>query len=546
MAITTTTVYVAGGAINWLPSDVIVGIESAFTWLGWHSPQVTGIVTGISAVSGGGTITGSAYAYENNGNGQSFYYSDVPQSSTSGIGTGATFSIRRVNGAAFPNSGSNEIYVNRPGYGYTTGEVIQISAADIGGSANGAIGIAVTVRSSAVGYGTTNAFFAKDLGGGVSGTPWGVLKLQHQAGKKYGNTYYGFQVVNYNSNYTSYSNPTGFALKFASGSDFHPYTVNGGSLGIGYSSRFCGNGLDDGVISPGNSPPLYSQLQLNSNDGSSAVNSNKSYKFRSQFASSLNYPLNINIYRSAIDTNFAVISFAQPGISALQLSTNSFTTFFIHKYSSTLWDLDNVFLEGITQIVGETGNASYPAVRFTSWIGGNATGGDYSGNQKRAWRAAEAGYMIPGAVGTKEYQLNSRYASATYLRAYGNTAEGDTSASSSNVRIYNRNSSDINKTVKLGTAINYTSDAESNQSVTSSANYNAVIKGIPLSTVMVPCPYYLPDDFVLIDFSSATDQQIIQQGDTVTISGSEVYTVITGSYNQTTRTRGVLFCARKV
>jgi hypothetical protein len=63
---------------------------------------------------------------------------------------------------------------------------------------------------------------------------------------------------------------------------------------------------------------------------------------------------------------------------------------------------------------------------------------------------------------------------------------------------------------------------------------------------MIPCPYYLPDDFVLIDFSSATDQQIIQQGDTVTVSGGEVYTVIDGSYNQTSRTRGVLFCARKV
>jgi hypothetical protein len=154
--------------------------------------------------------------------------------------------------------------------------------------------------------------------------------------------------------------------------------------------------------------------------------------------------------------------------------------------------------------------------------------------------------MIPGAYGSKEYQLTSRYTSTTYLNGYGNTIESGSNASSSNVRIYNRNSSDINQSAKLGTAINYASDGESSQSVTSSANYNAVIKGIPLSAVMVPSPYYLPDDFVFIDFDSATDQQIIQQGDTVTVSGGEVYTVITGSYNQTTRTRGVLFCARKV
>ena len=541
MAITTTTIQVAAGTTQWLPSDVIVGIESAFTWLGWHNgTSISGIVTGISAVSGGGTITGSTYTFENNGQGSTFYYNDIPQSSTSGIGTGATFDIRRVNGIFY------DIRVNRPGYGYTTGEVVQISSETIGTAAKGAAGIAVTVYASAVGYGTTNAFFAKDLGGGITGTPWGVLKLQQQAGKKYGNTYYGFQVVNYNNSYTGFNQPQPFALKFASGSDFHPYSVtNTQNLGIGYSSRFCGSGLDDG--SGGITSPLSNSqyVQLNSNDGDNATAS-RSYKFKSKFASSLNYPLNINIYRSAIDTNFAVISFAQPGITAAQLSTNSFCTFFIHKYSSTLWDLDNVFLEGITQIVGETGNSSYPAIRFTSWIGGNSTYGDYNGTQKTAWRAAEAGYMIPGSYSTKEYQLTSRYASATYNMPYTNVIESVNNATSSNIRIYNRNSSDINQTVKLGTAINYSNDQGYNPSVTSSANYNAVIKGIPLSTVMVPCPYYIPDDFVLIDFDSGTDQQIIQQGDTVTISGGEVYTVITGSYNQTTRTRGVLFCARKV
>ena len=75
-------------------------------------------------------------------------------------------------------------------------------------------------------------------------------------------------------------------------------------------------------------------------------------------------------------------------------------------------------------------------------------------------------------------------------------------------------------------------------------NHNAVIKGIPLSSHMVPCPFYLPDDFVLIQFDHASPGQNIQQYDTVTISGSEVYTVIDGAYNQTNRTRGILFCAR--
>ena len=77
-----------------------------------------------------------------------------------------------------------------------------------------------------------------------------------------------------------------------------------------------------------------------------------------------------------------------------------------------------------------------------------------------------------------------------------------------------------------------------------SLNHNAVIKGIPLTSQFVPCPFYLPDDFVLIQFEHSAPGQNIQQYDTVTISGSEVYTVITGAYNQTTKPRGILLCAR--
>ena len=80
----------------------------------------------------------------------------------------------------------------------------------------------------------------------------------------------------------------------------------------------------------------------------------------------------------------------------------------------------------------------------------------------------------------------------------------------------------------------------------SSSNFNAVIKQIPINAQFIPVPYYIPDDFVLIDFDYALPLANIQQGDTITISGSEVYTVITGSYNQTTRTRGILFCARTI
>ena len=89
-----------------------------------------------------------------------------------------------------------------------------------------------------------------------------------------------------------------------------------------------------------------------------------------------------------------------------------------------------------------------------------------------------------------------------------------------------------------------TINSELADTVSSSANYGAVIKGIPLNTKLIPCPYYIPDDFALIQFDYASPDALIQMWDTVTVSGSEVYTVITASYNQTNRTRGVAFCAR--
>ena len=102
------------------------------------------------------------------------------------------------------------------------------------------------------------------------------------------------------------------------------------------------------------------------------------------------------------------------------------------------------------------------------------------------------------------------------------------------IRMYNRASTyDVNQNTAGGV-----------KTVSPDADYNAVIKGIPLNTMMLPCPYYMPDDFVLLNFDYGTPDANIQQGDTITISGSEVYTVITGNYTRTTRTRGILFCAR--
>ena len=50
MAITTTTIEIADGAVGWARSDVIIGIQTALTLLGvLDSQSDSGIVTGVTS-----------------------------------------------------------------------------------------------------------------------------------------------------------------------------------------------------------------------------------------------------------------------------------------------------------------------------------------------------------------------------------------------------------------------------------------------------------------------------------------------------------------
>ena len=56
------------------------------------------------------------------------------------------------------------------------------------------------------------------------------------------------------------------------------------------------------------------------------------------------------------------------------------------------------------------------------------------------------------------------------------------------------------------------------------------MKGIPLSRKMMPVPYTLPDDFVLLQVSTSPGLTNFRPGDTITISASEVYEVIRAAW----------------
>lgn len=530
MAITTTITKAAG----WARTDVILALEEAFTFTQFHGNTRTGIVTFIDSYSGGGSISGNSDTYE-----------DVFQATTSGIGTGASFRVTRSNGPV------NAIYVNRPGYGYTDGEYITLSVNDIGGSGNGAVAIGLTVKvagnSTPIGYGSSTTFYAKDVTAGSS-YPWGVLRHQIQPNKKFGNTYRAFQTYD------------DYRLSFGVGSDFHPWGVqNTNNKFSGYPNRFAGTAQLDSAniyysdLVTNNYISYYtsSGISANGSAGQTSGENNQTgrvtgygngQKIRYATTNSpTTHNLRLKVYRSSIDPKFAVFSFSQPTVTASSITDNTFLTFILHNFDSNLWDLDNVFLGGLTLIESEScssvAGGTPGRIQFATFLTGNtAWGGEYRYSLgKSSWRTAEAGYATYESK-TIEFDV---YESTSSL--YGNETNTSNSGTFGEIDRSNANTSRI-----------YTrrTDAKSSNGystyINSNNNYNAVIKGIPLNGNLIPCPYYLPDDFVLIDFKYNTSATNIQQGDTITISGSEVYEVITGSYNQFSVTSGLLFCARVV
>lgn len=513
MAITTTIITKNAG---WGRTDVIDQLEQAFTWLGFHGTRISGLVTSISSYSGGGTV----------GTANTDFF-DVPVATTSGIGTGATFDVYRNGGII------QQVIVNRPGSGYVQGEILTLSAADIGGSGNGAVAIGITVNvdggASPVGYGSTNQFFDKNLAPSSDSTrPWAVLKQDFDTSKRFGVTYRGFKV---------YSN---YQMGLYAGSSFFPYDVtNSNDRGGQIRDSFRGTGFLD-IVDP--------NLNLSSLDQDNDIYAQSSsvYNDLFRFATSnspTTHALKLNIYRSGIDPKFAVLSFNQPSVSGT-LDSSTFASFIIHNFNSSLWNLNEVFSAGVTfidkdpvlnQLNGSTGIIGFKTIL----VGNNYT----AGNSNLTTRTAEAGWSQLYTESTHTGLVMQQYCITTSQSNYTSSTGGGQSAdgviTSNYATIYSRTGG-------------FKNTGQLTQSNTSYGNkypitsYNAVIKGIPINGNLIPCPYYMPDDFVVIDFKLSTSGQDIKQGDTITISGGEVYTVITGSYNKNTETAGVLFCARTV
>ena len=480
MAITT---YRQTAAPGWATTSVIYQLEAAFTQLGWHGGTVSGIVTGLASYSGQTQV----------GTSNTTIHDARPKSGGTSIGVGDTcsFSVLRSGGNIY------QVYVNRGGHGYADGDNLVIDGDAIGGGND----MTVVVQADETSYGSASTFYDKDVTVGSS-YPWGVLRIENDNNKVYGDSYFGFQ-------------SDGTKLYFSSGTSFYPYN-NGAYLNKQgrYANSFRGQIYQDVLHDPTGQTNQLVTTSANTNIDIAQF----------EYASSNAFTSELNVFRSGIDNNFAVFSFKHPDKSSSSIDDNTYGTFFLHKFTHSLLNFDELSLGTMSYFDPVYRDMSNAHHEMHTSFGNSVSQDNWLGRQ----------FMMGWNTGQVYYTMN------TFLRDYIHATTYPTGRGNSERRHYYRNN-DNSEHYNFRGDLGLTDYTNKSPDV---LNHNAVIKGIPLSSHMVPCPFYLPDDFVLIQFDHASPGQNIQQYDTVTISGSEVYTVIDGAYNQTNRTRGILFCAR--
>ena len=385
------------------------------------------------------------------------------------------------------------ITVNSVGSGWTEGDTFTIPGDQIGGatpeddidfgvrtpetSTNARNGVCQLYVTN---FGAGSNFYQKSDHGRFA-----VLKVVNDAAKNYGTSYYGFGT----SDYADYD------LYIASGSHWswmNVYGTNSGSTSGGTEY-----GYFDGIS--GLDYNTYHNYINRANDSSFS---------RIRIASTSTptaYPMSIRVYRAQApqDTNFAIIQFCQ----TINGSIIPYGQFTIHKgatFGSNVWDLDNVFLGTIS-----TYGTSTRAVDI--WY--EMPGYNYS-NYDRSSAEPVTGNSI-ARESSYGYFRDPQYGYSTLSRYICNIDTDNSETSNGEIMTYYRNS---------------TYDRNGTYVVDANADYYKPIKGIPIAHNMIPCPYYLPDDFVMLQFSTTPGATVFRPGDTVTVSPSEVYEVILAGY----------------
>lgn len=362
----------------------------------------------------------------------------------------------------------------------------------------------VTVTN--IGAGST--FYQKhDLG------YYGVLKNINDSTKKYGTTYYTF-APQVNNNYI---------LNINCGSGWH-WLNRYGTTTADNSDNSYGHGNFSGRAGLDYKADSYNIYRGGSSE----------YMYQLNYATSATptaYPLSIRVYRaqSPQDNNFAIIQFTQ----TINESIIPYGTFTLHRgnsFGSNVFDLNNVFLDTIT-VYGTGSRDFYTYYISPGYRPYSAGEPSYSYPSKARLRASSYGWLR---------DRDSYYSDYFFTRYTCNIDTDVDTTNNSHITIYYRNS---------------TYDTAYGNSIGSAADYYKPIKGIPIDNNIVPCPYYMPDDFVILQVSTSPGLTQFRPGDTVTISSSEIYEIILAGYQtqqnsldniNNNSAMGMLFMARIV
>ena len=415
----------------------------------------------------------------------------------------------------YNNGTLRHITIHSIGTGWSDDEVFEIPGELVGGTATtGDIRFGVTTpESDSNVYDGTASIKTTTLGGGSNLYQkhdlgrYAILNVENDAAKKYSNTFYSF--------YLEGTPSTTWYLRIQQGNGWDVLNYRG------TNSTSESNTTEWGYFTG------YKGLDMQDNN---SIVSSPTYLTLTGAATPTAYPMQIKTFRaqSPQDTNFAVIQFTQ----TINEKIVPYGTFSIHKgdgYGSGVFDLDEVHLGAITHYKSASQTITLRTEVPTYW----ATG---------SW-----GYRLPG-FNMEPVNVNSQARNAYY-----GYMRGDHTTPYLSDAYYNNIREDTGDPSGVTYYRNSTYDKHNNIVMPAGADYYKPIKTIPVSQRMIPCPYYLPDDFVLLQVATTPGLTEFRPGDTVTVSGSEIYEVIQAGYAaQTTgldgiannTSEGMLFLAR--
>ena len=421
------------------------------------------------------------------------------------------------------------ITINSIGSGWTDDAVFTIPGEEIGGVATTndvTFGVNADETSNNA-YDGTPSIGVTDLKSGSnfyqkhpSGF-YAIANVEHDAAKAFGTTYYGFGMDpanDYKLTITSgcqwdYLNRPGTHYKIGT-DDTVAFGTYGGKTGVDRQS-------------------IYSYVRRE--EGTDGYWREINY---ATTATPTAYPLAIRVYRAQApqDSDFAIIQFTQT-INGVIQPYGTFTIAKGSQFGAGVYDLDHVFQDSVMEVGYGTRSIQF---KYGNTQYNRFAGVSEPADSNTKTRAASYGYLRDGE------QDNDYGTQTTSFTCNIDTDNGSTQTSSS-IKTYYRNSTYDSYTYTdstYGTTTN---------AMSSSADYYKPIKGLPINTAILPIPYYLPDDFVMLQVATTPGLVSFRTGDTVTISGSEIYEIIMASYEsqqngldnvQNNSTIGMLFMAR--